>query len=59
MDLQESWVVEQNDGLTTVTTCVVYDMRLGFAGAFLDWLPVRFIVRRKMRAGLRDLKSIL
>lgn len=59
MDVRESWIVEHHDGLTTVTTRVKYDMRLGFAGAFLDWLLVRFIVRREMRAGLRGLKSFL
>ena len=58
-DVRESWIAEHNDGLTTVTTRVNYDMHLGFAGAFLDWLMVRFIVRREMRSGLRGLKSFL
>ena len=58
-DVRESWVTECEDGLSAVTTRVIYDMRLGFVGAFLDWLLVRFIVRREMRAGLHGLKRRL
>jgi len=35
---------------------VNYDMKLGFIGAAIDWLLVRFIVRREMRVGLGGLK---
>ena len=58
-DVRESWAVEHHNGLTTVTTRVKYGMRLGVAGAVLDWLLVRFIVRREMRAGLRGLKDFV
>jgi hypothetical protein len=58
-DVRESWIAERGDGSCRVTTRVSYDMRLGSGGAFLDWLLVRFIVRREMRAGLRGLKRHL
>ena len=32
-------------------------MRLGILGRWLDWLLVRFVVRREMRAGLRGLRQ--
>jgi hypothetical protein len=34
-------------------------MKLGAIGIFLDWLLVRFVVQREMRAGLRGLKQHL
>lgn len=56
-NVHESWVVSDRDGVTRVTTCVEYGMKIGAAGSLLDWSLVRFIVRREMRAGLRGLKS--
>jgi len=56
-DVRESWVVHHEDGLSTVSTQVTYDMRLGPIGQAIDWLLVRFIVTREMRAGLRGLKQ--
>ena len=56
-DVRESWVVHHEDGLSTVSTQVTYDMRLGPIGRAIDWLLVRFIVTREMRAGLRGLKQ--
>jgi hypothetical protein len=32
-------------------------MRLGFLGNLVDWMLVRFVVRREMRAGLLGLKK--
>jgi hypothetical protein len=32
-------------------------MKLGPIGKIIDWLLVRFIVKREMRAGLRGLKQ--
>jgi hypothetical protein len=34
-------------------------MHLGPVGRILDWMMVRFIVQREMRAGLRGLKQYL
>ena len=56
-DVHETWVTDHEDGFSTVTTQVNYDMKLGPLGSALDWLLVRFIVRREMRAGLRGLKQ--
>jgi len=56
-DVRESWVVHHEDGLSTVSTQVTYDMHLGPLGRAIDWLLVRFIVMREMRAGLRGLKQ--
>jgi len=58
-EVRESWIAGHENGLSTVTTRVNYDMHLGIGGAFLDWLLVRFIVRREMRTGLRGLKNYL
>jgi len=58
-DVKEKWVAGRENGLATVTTNVNYDMKLGYAGALLDWLLVRFVVQREMRAGLRGLKQHL
>jgi len=59
MEVRESWVAGHEDGMSTVSTRVTYSMHLGFVGRFIDWLLVRFIVRREMRAGLRGLKDYL
>ena len=58
-DVHESWVTGRENGYATVTTEVNYGMKLGPVGAFLDWLLVRFIVKREMRVGLRGLKHHL
>jgi hypothetical protein len=44
------------NGFPTVTTRVQYEMKLGPLGLLLDWMLVRFVVKREMRAGLRGLK---
>jgi hypothetical protein len=56
-DVHETWVTGQNKGLSIVTTRVTYGMRLGFLGSLVDWVLVRFVVRREMRAGLLGLKK--
>jgi uncharacterized membrane protein len=56
-DVKESWMVDHENGLSTVSTRVTYGMRLGFVGKTIDWLLVRFVVKREMRAGLRGLKQ--
>ena len=56
-NVKETWVLAAEDGRTAVETTVRYDMRLAVTGRFLDWLLVRFVVRREMRAGLRGLKE--
>lgn len=56
-DVRESWVVDHENGFSTVSTRVTYSMKLGPVGQFIDWLMVRFIVRREMRVGLRGLKQ--
>ncbi len=55
-DVHETWVAGRDNGLSTVTTRVNYGMRLGFLGSLVDWVLVRFVVRREMREGLRGLK---
>lgn len=55
--VRESWrIVASGDG-TRVVTRVHYGMKVGAAGAVLDWALVRFVVRREMRSGLRGLKE--
>jgi len=56
MNVKETWVVGHEQGETVVETQVRYDMRLGAVGTILDWVLVRFVVRREMRAGLGGLK---
>jgi len=58
-EVKESWVAGRDNGLSTVTTRVTYHMHLGIVGKFIDWLVVRFVVQREMRAGLRGLKHYL
>ncbi len=58
-DVSESWRIGQQDGFSTVTTSVTYSMKLGLIGTLLDWLFVRFVVQREMRAGLNGLKKHL
>jgi ligand-binding SRPBCC domain-containing protein len=58
-DVRESWRITVRDGGTLVSTRVLYGMKVGPAGALLDWSLVRFIVRREMRSGLRGLKEYL
>ena len=56
-DVKEVWVLAPEDGHTAVETQVRYGAHLGFLGQIVDWLVVRFVVRREMRAGLRGLKN--
>ena len=56
-DVKESWTSLGDNGFTTVNTQVIYGMRVSLLGRLLDWLLVRFIVRREMRSGLRGLKE--
>ena len=56
-DVKESWKLDHEDGVSTVSTTVTYGMKLGPIGTAVDWLLVRFVVRREMRAGLRGLKA--
>jgi len=58
-DVKESWATGMENGFPTVTTRVKYDMKLGPLGALLDWVLVRFVVKREMRAGLRGLKQYI
>ncbi|NCF62719.1 MAG: hypothetical protein GWP58_07695 [Gammaproteobacteria bacterium] len=58
-DVKESWIAGRDNGLSTVSTRVTYEMHLGPVGRILDWMMVRFIVQREMRAGLRGLKQYL
>jgi hypothetical protein len=58
-EVRESWTVEPDKASCTVSTRVEYDMKLGPLGALLDWILVRFIVRREMRSGVRGLKAYL
>lgn len=58
-EVRETWLAGRANGYSTVTTTVNYGMKLGPLGALLDWLVVRFIVQREMRAGLRGLKQYL
>ena len=56
-DVKEVWALAAEDGHTSVETQVRYNTHLGLAGDLVDWLLVRFVVRREMRAGLRGLKQ--
>jgi len=56
-NVKESWALDHEDGFSTVSTRVTYGMKLGPIGQLIDWLLVRFIVKREMRAGLRGLKQ--
>ena len=56
-DVKEVWVIGTENGHTLVETQVRYGAHLSFLGNIADWLLVRFVVRREMRAGLRGLKQ--
>lgn len=56
-EVKEVWVLAPEDSHTAVETQVRYGTHLGFLGGVVDWLLVRFVVRREMRAGLRGLKE--
>ena len=56
-NVKESWIIDHSNGHSTVSTQVTYGMHLGPIGKALDWMLVRFIVTREMRAGLRGLKQ--
>jgi len=54
--VRESWSLKGGNPHVTVITSVTYRMRLGGLGAALDWLLVRHLISREMRAGLRGLR---
>lgn len=56
-DVSESWTLQTQGSRCLVTSRVEYGMKMGVMGALLDWLLVRFVVRREMRSGMRGLKS--
>lgn len=56
-DVKEVWVLGSENGSTVVETQVRYGTHLGVLGKLVDWLLVRFVVRREMRAGLGGLKQ--
>ncbi len=56
-DARESWALNGGNPRVTVTSTVSYRMRLGALGAALDWVVVRHLIRREMRAGLRGLRD--
>lgn len=58
-NVRESWRTDRRNGTSTVITRVTYQMHMGPIGHLIDWLLVRFIVQREMRAGLRGLKHYL
>jgi hypothetical protein len=58
-EVRESWSVTGGNPHVTVTSSVDYRMRLGALGAALDWLLVRHLIRREMRAGLKGLRRHL
>jgi ligand-binding SRPBCC domain-containing protein len=55
-DVKEAWAMGAEEGRTVVSTQVRYRVYLGLIGLILDWLLVRFVVRREMRSGLAGLK---
>lgn len=57
--LRESWRIAGNGNGTVVTTRVGYRVRLGSAGALLDRIVIRPMMRRTMRHGLEALKGRL
>lgn len=56
-EVKETWVLAEENGNSVVETQVRYATRFGAFGAAVDWLLVRFVVRREMRAGLGGLKK--
>ena len=56
-NVKEVWVLGPEDGHTVVETQVRYGTYLGPLGSLVDWLLVRFVVRREMRAGLLGLRQ--
>jgi hypothetical protein len=56
-EVRESWSLKGGNPHVTVTSTVSYGMRLGPVGAFLDWVLVRHLIRREMRAGLKGLRA--
>ena len=56
-DVRESWSLNGGNPHATVTSKVQYGMRLGVLGAALDWVLVRHLIRREMRAGLKGLRK--
>jgi hypothetical protein len=58
-EVRESWALEGGNPHVTITSSVTYGMRLGGLGAALDWLLIRHLIRREMRAGLRGLRRFV
>jgi hypothetical protein len=52
----ETWVLNDDDSQAVLSITVSYGMRLGFIGALLDAVLVRFVVAREMRLGICGLK---
>jgi len=58
-DVRESWALTVGNPHVTVTSSVTYGMLVGWLGTVLDWLLVRHLIRREMRAGLRGLRRFV
>ncbi len=55
-DVCETWLLNDDDSQAVLTITVSYGMRLGFIGALLDLVLVRFVVAREMRLGICGIK---
>ena len=55
--VKESWALEVGNPRVSVTSSVTYEMHLGWLGRILDWVLIRHLIRREMRAGLRGLRD--
>lgn len=55
-NVRETLSLETRNPHVTVASQVTYGMGMGFLGSLLDWVAVRFLIRREMRAGLRGLR---
>lgn len=55
-DARETWLLNDDDSQPVLSITVSYGMRLGFIGALLDAVLVRFVVAREMHLGICGLK---
>lgn len=55
-DASETWVLNDDGHDAVLNITVSYSMRLGFIGALLDAVLVRFVVAREMRLGICGIK---
>ena len=55
-DACETWVLNDDGHDAVLNITVSYSMRLGFIGALLDAVLVRFVVAREMRLGICGIK---